>query len=894
MLMVDAVTAMEEWSIQDDGTNIPPSLHFAGRKKSGSNRKQVEDPDSRDPTFDLKHGSWRDVPPDQIRMLKDFDAFWKKKNDDKVNPDDDDDWWEIPQGSSEFPEEEFEGKSWLGRLPWLQRLGFSLKRNKISPGMVKNWGDDNPWEEGERDEGEKEALLEANEGEVPGSPLLRGQVFRGPVKGRRNLGINNDRVSEDDQEGGPSSPHAFSVCYKDHETGQEKSIVLVSLEDLSPVAKAQLRSFKRQDFDERDLWKQRMAKVGGGFVGLGLAWAIGQAYFLSLDEVYAVVNYGDEYFTPDGLPIILLQEKYFRYIFCGDIFDLDSTYSIVLFTSLLYVPTAILFDAIPRNAGLWKKAINYLIEAGGSSLQKAWCILLIVFAVILPSLTEPMYFLSPNLQFFERDKNAINYGYPDAVRDLVIFGTIYGSFLFFDSLSSNADMLWGMGDGFREWASTTQSSLARRLLPQVLQHRSTSEEEPTRQDFQRRLDNTRRRLYQLPEDQIDIVYNVIYSSKEKLQEQFPDFEPELLETAQYFFVTRYLLSLGEETEEVKTKVQSRYKTLTDNFTYGCLILGSPFRYLVLENIVETILRLFCPSMVSQVLGWIGATIAFPFQTALEYQGMKSLFCDFLWHENPHGHSSYVGWRILTKILCLAQAAIFTVPIIALGLDTKEDWSLSILWLISAIPFFIPESAIQANNFNNTYNRTIMTGILDFHNHYTRRLFGCEPTSPSKRDRLIRLVEKNRDRIASLDPLILHHLKESLNIHEDPEPQMEGSDEEHFSSPEGDGDSAKTGWEYMIVDYTGEDENPVGTSNSSIKNSYPERSTSPDIPTFDELYGLTYDSYSNDSNNKKRKKKEKKEGRLTPPLVPEASPPKDDENGFRYLEEFSSSDNESED
>jgi hypothetical protein len=175
---------------------------------------------------------------------------------------------------------------------------------------------------------------------------------------------------------------------------------------------------------------------------------------------------------------------------------------------------------------------------------------------------------------------------------------------------------------------------------------------------------------------------------------------------------------------------------------------------------------------------MGAVIALPFQTILEYQAIKTFFRDFLRDETPHGHSSHKPWRIATKVGVALQALMPTLPLIGFTVcvacflfptyseDTTFDSekvrsSFSYWVLISMIPFLFAEYTTQVLNLNESYNRQGLSAALKVHNLKTRQCFGGEPRSDYKRDRLMQLIEECKDWIKILPYEILQKLKESL-------------------------------------------------------------------------------------------------------------------------------------
>ncbi len=153
-----------------------------------------------------------------------------------------------------------------------------------------------------------------------------------------------------------------------------------------------------------------------------------------------------------------------------------------------------------------------------------------------------------------------------------------------------------------------------------------------------------------------------------MRETFPDLSNNELKTAHSFFVVRYLLSLADSVEEAHEKVRSWVDAITDTITWGSLTLGSPMRFLILEFIVEQFTGLFCPPLVSQIFGWMGAAIGFPFQSLLEYTAMKTFFHKFLGSDPTDGHASHPKARGIAKGLAFLQGGAMTAPLAVLCLQ----------------------------------------------------------------------------------------------------------------------------------------------------------------------------------------------------------------------------------
>lgn len=178
-----------------------------------------------------------------------------------------------------------------------------------------------------------------------------------------------------------------------------------------------------------------------------------------------------------------------------------------------------------------------------------------------------------------------------------------------------------------------------------------------------------------------------------------------------------------------------------------------------------------------VLAWgVAVCIGFPAQTMLEYEGMKK-FTSMLWSEDYEGHESHPWLRRSIKLVCLAQGVLLTSIVGVLGLQATtaewgEDWldnpdGIAQKWfmLASIISHMIPEWAVLATCWEDTFNRKVLSTGIDAYedapyiyntyihswwNKYIREA-SLRPLVPPSRavqqDRVIRIV---RDYEAKID------------------------------------------------------------------------------------------------------------------------------------------------
>ncbi len=520
---------------------------------------------------------------------------------------------------------------------------------------------------------------------------------------------------------------------EDLEGGKRTIVIPLSPPDeFTPEAQVKLRHIKTQDIDGQLLKKQLAAMIGGSVIGLVLTEALVPIYSGSL---------------------VYMRDKH-GWTFLNEFEEGSLGYGLTA-----YIITTLLFDAIPRNASLWKKAASYLTEEAIEKGRLIWTGL----ASLLPSGLEPSYLIAFELYAMHK------MGVKGLNNQFAIAMMVFSPFLLIDSFGYNYNVLWGMWDDFKVWTEASKSVLVQRLFPKAAYSKSSFYEDNIKNiatDFWKRLDTTCKSLGKVPKDLLEIIYNTIYHGKDELRQKLTDLTEQQLESAQSFFMMRYLLSLGDEITGAKHTVKSWYETITDGINYTCLTIGSPIRFLVLEVIFENFFGLFSPKLVSQVFGWVCATVGFPFQTLLEYQATKTFFRDFIRHDDPQGHSSHPHWRGAAKTASIVQGIVFTLPLAVLSLEAVTLWLGSPWWMTMGGFFLFSEFTSQVTNFHNSYSRKVVTTGTDLHNRFTRRKFGKEPRDDYKRDRLIRLARAFQGRLKTLDPDILLKLEESLRFNEE--------------------------------------------------------------------------------------------------------------------------------
>ena len=310
-------------------------------------------------------------------------------------------------------------------------------------------------------------------------------------------------------------------------------------------------------------------------------------------------------------------------------------------------------------------------------------------------------------------------------------------FLYVDSMMGNFEAAWELTDDMKEWASTSTSFLARHIPRTWLPDLRSPYIEP----FQESLGKLPSFFRWCPPEQLDTIYETVIHAKQTLREQLPDLTPAELDTATGFFVTRYLIDLGNSLREGTKRAQSWMETLVDGTIYGTLAAGSMYRVLVPQVIVRTIVHLFASPLVSNIAGWTFAAAAFPIQTALEYKGMRSLTQEVVWEKDPSGHSSHTMLRTGVTGFTLLQALIFTVPLMVLGFQATDLWLQNDWWMMMSIPYLLGEFSMLASQYNATYNHKVATAVTKGV-HKATSCSKCTngPCTECKRDQLSRVAK----------------------------------------------------------------------------------------------------------------------------------------------------------
>lgn len=410
-------------------------------------------------------------------------------------------------------------------------------------------------------------------------------------------------------------------------------------------------------------------------------------------------------------------------------------------------------DTVARNARLWKQAVRYCAE----NTIETGRIILTALASSLPSFLEPSYLISAELYAIKKlGLHGLNNQFP--------IGTmVLSPFLYADAFAGNYEMLWDMWDDFKEWKETSTSFLATCLFRKTLHKNFSSPEEGYRREFGEKLEKLNKALFSLPEKQAAEMYDDVLNLQQTIANTFKNLDEDEVKAYQAMLTLRYFLALSEDIEKGAKPIPSIYELATDGLNYASLLTGSFMRLFTLQYIMEGLLSLIFSTRASNIGGWVLGAVAFPFQTLLEYQGTRDFCREFLWHEDPHAHSSHPGGRLGAKIYVSAWGLFNTIPLVLLNLQmiNSVSWMNNPYYLLLAIPYFLPEFFAQTVYFNETYNQELGSGIASIHNKGTRKKRNLQPRPDWKRDKLIEMVQAGREDMKGMNPVLIQKLKESL-------------------------------------------------------------------------------------------------------------------------------------
>lgn len=529
-------------------------------------------------------------------------------------------------------------------------------------------------------------------------------------------------------------------------------------------------------------WEQWASLLIGGGIGVGTAYAFGEVF-------NGGTNYLDKYpqtwpYTPDP----------------------DVIFGVAVAFTLL--------DAIPRNIELWKTWFSTL----SSRTAHMGSVALNGGLSFLPSLTTAFALINLELDFYKETHQKI----PQKDKEIMLFGAFFlyldsqafnmnmlkdiwedtkewaetsssrfarfisGKILYwFPSSPEDKIQTWGQ-QKMREFKQGV-SSLTETQVREVYKKISEAEEK-VKQTFPNLTEEEQEAAQALLLLHFPLIFlktNALPPANDssiltlEINESDEGENPFKVESS----LPLILASQLEDSEKMEgvilhAKPQTWYDTITEWGSRGLLLAGSPMRLMVLKFILgemgDAIFGQYVSKPVIEIASWgIAALVGFPIQTAFEYKALKNLSHDFVKHEEPNGHSSCMPARITAKAIAGLYGLLLTSAICLLTFQVCDtiignDWitySPEFTWaqyfmIGSIICYLIPEWAVQTTSLEDSYNRKIVSGIMDVHNRYTRRVWWNEdPTLPYQRDALIQFAEKGDESFNHLPSSVLFKLQE---------------------------------------------------------------------------------------------------------------------------------------
>ncbi|MDI9635768.1 hypothetical protein QM565_08215 [Geitlerinema splendidum] len=352
--------------------------------------------------------------------------------------------------------------------------------------------------------------------------------------------------------------------------------LLDSLKDLPAKVKAQLTDFTHQILNGKSTWAQRIGKwLIGPLIGAGFAWAMGAVYDGGLTYLANI---------SEGFSSKFLRTNAGNYL-------------------VLYISYSAFPDGISRNAHLWKKGIAYLSqekkEVGrmciASAIAAVTALIPVAYLIIAENIPRERFQL------------------PNWDNQFGLWVAAYGPLLYLDAFANDYYNAWNsipkLEDWCRQFRQVFFSSPSSPSLPSQLK----SFEEMQREKFDHNFIKLKHFLVGASNTVIEAIYkdvqDVIAGARSEVD----------LKAQQTFAAVSYMLSLGDEVQEVakKNSKKSIVEISFDALKYTCLILGAPTVGLLLQLVGSTVASLFTSTVVADSIGEGFALIAFlPFNYVL--------------------------------------------------------------------------------------------------------------------------------------------------------------------------------------------------------------------------------------------------------------------------------------
>ncbi|MBY0272309.1 MAG: hypothetical protein K2X02_02675 [Alphaproteobacteria bacterium] len=498
--------------------------------------------------------------------------------------------------------------------------------------------------------------------------------------------------------------------------------LLDGLKDLPATTKTQLTDFTHQILNGKSTWAQRIGKwLIGPLIGAGFAYGMapvyngGIAYLANLNEAF------DEFLRGNA-----------------------TTYLV------LYIMYSAGPDGISRNAHLWKKGITYL-----SQEKKEVGRMCIAGAIAAVTALIPVAYL-----ILAENIGREGLQLPNWDNEFGVAVIVRGIPLCLDAFANDFSIAWKAIPKLEDWCKQFRQV----FFPSSLPFHMRSNEEKQREKFDHNLTKLKHFLVGASGAVIEAIYkdvqDVIAGARSEVD----------LKAQQAFAAVSYLLSLGDEVQEVakKNAKKSIAEVAFDALKYTCLILGAPTVGLLLQLVGSTVASLFTSTVVADSIGEGFALIAFlPFNYVLA-QSMDN-FKNLVISKDPQGYESHPAVRLPVKVFIGLQSLLYLFQISVAVLQSYQKWFGEEWWPFAAgIPFFIPKLTGLSYNFNGTFNEQITTSTINGFHRIGDKCRGGSLCPSCQKDWLIRFVESSRNDLEHWSPELIHNLTKGVEIFKDEE------------------------------------------------------------------------------------------------------------------------------
>jgi hypothetical protein len=499
--------------------------------------------------------------------------------------------------------------------------------------------------------------------------------------------------------------------------------ILDGLKDLSPTIKTQLTNFTHQILKGETTWPERIGKwLIGPIIGLGFAIGMGPVYgggILYLDNLSEAFN------------------EFWRGNVSGNF--------------ALYINYSAGPDGISRNAHLLKKGIGYLFQE-----NKEVGRMCIAGAIAAATALIPVAYLIL-AENFPREEFQL----PNWDNQFGIAVVALGPPLYIDAFAKDFEIAWKTIPKLEDWCRQAREL----FFPSSFPPQIKSFEAIQREKFDGDLKNLQHFLGRASGAVIEAIYkdvqDVIAGARSEVD----------LAAQQAFATVSYLLSLGDEVQEVakKNAKKSIAEIAFDGLKYTCLILGAPTTALLLELVGSTFASLFTSNGgVADSIGGGFALVAFLPFTYVLVQSMDS-FKNLIFSKDPRGHESHPAIRLPVKVFIGIQSFIYLFQTSVAVLQGYQKWFGDKWWpFAAAAPFLVARSTGFLNGFNETFNEQVTTSAINAYHKIGGKCRGNSLCTPCQKDWLIRFIESSRSDLEHWNPELIHNLTKGIEIFKDEE------------------------------------------------------------------------------------------------------------------------------